>query len=111
MHAFAATWRQRRGGVFRGVRECSAGCGQHATNKCSRCKTTAYCGRECQAADWRRHKRECKALAAVAASGCSERVSALAGVVSHRSVCRMWTTEDGAVELVQPTGLAVAAFL
>jgi len=27
---------------------------------CSRCKATYYCSRECQTADWKRHKNECK---------------------------------------------------
>lgn len=27
---------------------------------CSRCKWASYCSRECQATDWKRHKRECK---------------------------------------------------
>jgi hypothetical protein len=28
--------------------------------KCSRCKLRAYCGKECQAADWPTHKAPCK---------------------------------------------------
>jgi len=32
-------------------------------SKCSRCKRVAYCGRECQLADWKRHKLECAELA------------------------------------------------
>ena len=30
---------------------------------CSRCKWSAYCGRECQVSDWKRHKKECKDVA------------------------------------------------
>mmetsp|Transcript_1938 Transcript_1938/g.2863 ORF Transcript_1938/g.2863 Transcript_1938/m.2863 type:complete len:100 (+) Transcript_1938:990-1289(+) len=26
---------------------------------CSRCKRIAYCSKECQRADWKRHKEEC----------------------------------------------------
>jgi hypothetical protein len=28
--------------------------------KCGRCKTVIYCSRDCQVADWSRHKKECK---------------------------------------------------
>jgi len=28
--------------------------------RCSRCKVTTYCSRECQVADWKRHKPTCK---------------------------------------------------
>lgn len=27
--------------------------------KCARCKYTRYCSRECQSADWKKHKTEC----------------------------------------------------
>lgn len=27
--------------------------------RCSKCKTVAYCGVECQKSDWKRHKAEC----------------------------------------------------
>ena len=30
--------------------------------KCQRCKETYYCSRECQVADWKRHKKMCKAI-------------------------------------------------
>lgn len=30
---------------------------------CSRCKCVFYCGKECQRADWRRHKKHCRAPA------------------------------------------------
>mmetsp|Transcript_30835 Transcript_30835/g.74554 ORF Transcript_30835/g.74554 Transcript_30835/m.74554 type:complete len:430 (-) Transcript_30835:211-1500(-) len=30
--------------------------------QCSRCKVTFYCSKECQTSDWKRHKKECKAL-------------------------------------------------
>ena len=33
-----------------------------ATNRCSGCNTAQYCCRECQKADWPRHRPECKAL-------------------------------------------------
>jgi hypothetical protein len=34
--------------------------GTQALMKCSRCLKTMYCGRECQNADWKRHKAGCK---------------------------------------------------
>ncbi|KAH8726913.1 hypothetical protein GQ44DRAFT_738659 [Phaeosphaeriaceae sp. PMI808] len=33
---------------------------------CARCKTTRYCGRDCQTADWKTHKKECSKIAAKA---------------------------------------------
>ncbi|KAL7425619.1 hypothetical protein ACHAXM_000092 [Skeletonema potamos] len=30
--------------------------------RCSRCKIASYCSRDCQAKDWKRHKRVCQAL-------------------------------------------------
>ena len=35
------------------------GCGQPGTSSCSACKTTVYCGVNCQTADWPSHKEEC----------------------------------------------------
>ena len=32
---------------------------------CKRCKQIAYCGKECQKMDWKRHKPECKPATAV----------------------------------------------
>ena len=28
--------------------------------KCGRCKDVTYCDRDCQAADWNRHRYECR---------------------------------------------------
>ncbi|KAM0756642.1 hypothetical protein T439DRAFT_321339 [Meredithblackwellia eburnea MCA 4105] len=39
-------------------------CGLEATLKCSGCKYAMYCGTVCQKVAWRKHKRECKDLAA-----------------------------------------------
>lgn len=30
-------------------------------NRCSACKSVAYCGKECQKEDWKNHKAVCKA--------------------------------------------------
>jgi hypothetical protein len=41
-----------------------------AFKKCSRCRAVAYCGQECQAADWRRHKRaECAGTGGTGGAG------------------------------------------
>lgn len=42
-----------------------------ADKKCARCKTVEYCGRDCQVADWKAHKRVCGKPPA-AASVCPE---------------------------------------
>ena len=43
------------------VKFCSnPGCDQPGTSSCSACKTTFYCGVNCQAADWPKHKEECQ---------------------------------------------------
>lgn len=41
--------------------ECS-GKSQNKVSACSRCKTIAYCSKECQAEDWPRHKLVCSKL-------------------------------------------------
>ena len=38
---------------------------------CARCKTVAYCNRECQRADWRAHKPKCEVPTAAPTLGCS----------------------------------------
>ena len=65
--------RELRENVLEGAREalvcgaerCSrAECTKAGTNRCSKCRSVRYCGRECQLADWRAgHKRECGRLA------------------------------------------------
>ena len=41
-------------------------CGKLATQRCSRCKTEWYCGRECQVQAWKSHKDVCDILSKVA---------------------------------------------
>ena len=47
----------------------SSACGNcgaaEASSHCARCKTTEYCGRECQRAHWKTHKKTCAAPAPV----------------------------------------------
>lgn len=43
-----------------------ASCGKPATQRCSRCKTEWYCGRECQVGVWKKHKPLCDVLKEVA---------------------------------------------
>lgn len=38
-------------------------CGEFASSRCEACRDIRYCGRECQRADWRGHKRLCQGLA------------------------------------------------
>nr|CAD7264050.1 unnamed protein product [Timema shepardi] len=42
-----------------GVVACDV-CGAHAPNKCSACKQVAYCTKEHQKQDWKRHKEVCR---------------------------------------------------
>jgi len=37
-----------------------ASCGAKGEKRCSVCRTTWYCGRDCQKADWAEHKKSCK---------------------------------------------------
>lgn len=44
-----------------------AACGKAGSlvklRSCTGCKKVWYCGKECQVSDWRRHKKDCKAVA------------------------------------------------
>ena len=40
----------------------------NATSRCSKCKLVYYCGKECQQAHWKVHKKICLTLGNVAAS-------------------------------------------
>jgi hypothetical protein len=43
--------------------KCCAACGKaDAPKSCSVCKVTKYCSRDCQVANWKSHKKECKKL-------------------------------------------------
>lgn len=33
---------------------------EHKLSACGKCQKVQYCGRECQAADWKAHKKDCK---------------------------------------------------
>ena len=37
-------------------------CGKAATQRCSKCKSEWYCGRECQIKGWKAHKEICEVL-------------------------------------------------
>lgn len=39
-------------------------CKKPASSKCSKCKSSWYCGRECQVSAWKSHKQRCKVIAA-----------------------------------------------
>ena len=45
------------------VENCCGQCSKPSKTKCSRCKTTYYCGVECQKKDWKDHKKFCKSNA------------------------------------------------
>jgi hypothetical protein len=74
----ASSERRERGSVDIGIHQsCSnltgklercSGCGKiegkkNEFKKCSRCQVAVYCGRDCQKADWKAHKKVCASLA------------------------------------------------
>ena len=44
-------------------------CLEAGTQRCSRCKQTNYCSKECQRADWKKHKKQCKKNTGIATDG------------------------------------------
>ena len=58
-----------------------AACGEAASTTlklqtCKACRSVAYCGRDCQLAHWRQHKRRCKAIKAERSAEVAERMRA-----------------------------------
>lgn len=45
-----------------------AGCGDLATQRCSKCKEEWYCSRECQLKQWKQHKQMCQVTAELKAN-------------------------------------------
>ena len=47
---------------FGGCRVCGRVKGQNgaALQKCGRCRALSYCSKQCQRADWKNHRRDCK---------------------------------------------------
>jgi hypothetical protein len=46
------------------IAETCASCGKKGkVLRCAKCKSVAYCGRECQQSGWAAHKKECKKIA------------------------------------------------
>eukprot|EP00961_Rhodomonas_salina_P219058 2961202-Rhodomonas_salina.1 len=51
-------------GRYEQIAETCAACGKKGkVQKCSKCKSVAYCGKECQLSDWGDHKKKCKRIA------------------------------------------------
>jgi hypothetical protein len=42
--------------------------------QCQRCKTSYYCNRECQVADWKRHKKMCNAISSSTVSNSTRKI-------------------------------------
>jgi hypothetical protein len=61
---------------------------------CLACAGVAYCSQACQAADWKRHKRPCRAQAAAAAAGAVDAAAALEDATC--SACRRGLTQPPA---------------
>jgi len=82
---------------------CSA-CGAPAALTCARCKTTMYCGQECQKKSWKVHKRTCQAPGSSAPSDSSK--------PSRRSGPSSTLASDGAVlQGVSHTGFSEEYFV
>lgn len=64
--------------------------------RCARCKTTSYCSRDCQKADWKVHKKRCAKDANAAAS------------TSAPNPTTNTSTSSGATAAPPPKGLSVA---
>jgi len=59
---------------------CLAGASAGARlQRCARCRRANYCGRDCQAADWPDHARECRHLASAAAPAAAAAATAASG--------------------------------
>uniref|UniRef100_A0A383WPH1 MYND-type domain-containing protein n=1 Tax=Tetradesmus obliquus TaxID=3088 RepID=A0A383WPH1_TETOB len=71
-------------------------CSAEGAMSCSRCKGVAYCSKDCQVQDWKRHKAECAAAAAAAGSSASSS-AAVAGSSSSSS-------PSVVIKLVEQTG-------
>lgn len=52
-------------------------CGKPGDKKCSKCKIACYCSRECQVADFPKHKRVCKILAKMNLNSSPENITLL----------------------------------
>ena len=53
--------RSGRRRAFRDAKMCDT-CGKKGKKKCAKCECAIYCGVDCQKADWKHHKPECKLL-------------------------------------------------
>ena len=89
------------------------GCGKKALFYCSRCTTTPYCSKECQALDWRKHKRVCvpplpalpAAAAAAAAPGIVYALPKIGLLGGHAA----WETVTSLCSLGPDSGLLASA--
>lgn len=51
-------------------------CGKEADKHCARCNTAFYCSKECQIADWRKHRLTCRIVSATATTASDHGTSA-----------------------------------
>ena len=51
------------------LRGSCAACNREAEKKCSRCKSVSYCSKECQASNWKLHKKTCQIIEQIAPEG------------------------------------------
>uniref|UniRef100_A0A7S0WVM5 MYND-type domain-containing protein n=1 Tax=Chlamydomonas leiostraca TaxID=1034604 RepID=A0A7S0WVM5_9CHLO len=78
--------------------------------RCTQCKVMAYCGKECQAADWKAHKKECARIAGWGSmmSG----VKAGVGLTAPDMLSNMGVDRDEVLRrIVTPQGMAKLAEL
>lgn len=87
-----------------------AECGRDAAHHCSKCKSTHYCSRECQAAAWPKHKRECVLLTAGAsARGSAPPVDAGAKLLDMDSLQASIDAAPVGARLLLPAGTISAS--
>ena len=78
-----------------------AACGEAASTtlklqRCTACRSVAYCGRDCQLAHWKQHKRRCKAIKAERSAEAAKRIVAAVYGRDLAGLKKLMVSEGGA---------------